>query len=281
MSGASAHLGGDRAPLLGENLVRLLYLDEAGSDHKAPALVVAGVLVHGDQEWPEIDRRIGLVAEKYIPQPDRLGFVFHATDIFHGSKYFHKHKSEWPKDRRFMLLGDLATIIAELHLPILAGGYQRDGSLGEAVELSNTIHNLAAMDCLLWADRWLARFAPKELATVVHEDGTPAKRMIKHSVQFLRNEQYLEEGGVNGDIRAEYGLPLKRIIDTVHFADKPGARPLQLADLCAFILGRVGKDLEVPKYVFDVIWHHLKWMAHPSVTPAAVLGTTDPRRKEV
>ena len=38
-------------------------------------------------------------------------------------------------------------------------------------------------------------------------------------------------------MRTKVGLPLKRIIDTVHFADKQGAAPLQLADLCAFIWG--------------------------------------------
>ena len=46
------------APFLGKNLVRLVYLDEGGTDLKAPVLTVAGVLVHGDQQWPEIDRRI-------------------------------------------------------------------------------------------------------------------------------------------------------------------------------------------------------------------------------
>ena len=54
-----------RAPLLGHNLVRLLYLDESGSDHQAPVLNVAGVLVHGDKEWPEIDRRVLLLIDKY------------------------------------------------------------------------------------------------------------------------------------------------------------------------------------------------------------------------
>lgn len=62
-------------PLLGHNLVRLLYLDEAGTDHGASTLLVAGVLVHGDFEWPEIDRRIRALIEKYIPAIDRFGFA--------------------------------------------------------------------------------------------------------------------------------------------------------------------------------------------------------------
>ena len=57
-----------RAPLLGHNLVRLIYLDEAGSDRQAPFLCVAGVLVHGDSQWPEVDRRIEKLIEEYIPE---------------------------------------------------------------------------------------------------------------------------------------------------------------------------------------------------------------------
>jgi hypothetical protein len=74
------------APLRGHNLVRLVYLDEAGTDRSASFMCVAGVLVHGDIEWPEVDRRLVALVEKHIPPEDRLGFFFHATDIYHGSK---------------------------------------------------------------------------------------------------------------------------------------------------------------------------------------------------
>jgi hypothetical protein len=96
---------------------------------------------------------------------------------------------------------------------------------------------------------------------VVHEDGTPAKRLIKNSVRLARNASLLDRWGIDAAAQEEAGLPLRRIIDTVHFAGKPDARPLQLADLRAFILGRVAKDHAVPEYVFDVIWQHLKWMS--------------------
>jgi hypothetical protein len=50
-------------------------------------------------------------------------------------------------------------------------------------EKSKLVHDVDAMDCLIWADRWLAKFASSELATVVHEDGTLAKPLIKQSVR--------------------------------------------------------------------------------------------------
>ena len=61
--------------------MRLVYLDEAGTTSTATSLAVAGVIVHGDDQWPKVDRRIVELIEKYIPEEDRLGFVFHATDL--------------------------------------------------------------------------------------------------------------------------------------------------------------------------------------------------------
>jgi hypothetical protein len=100
------------------------------------------------------------------------------------------------------------------------------------------------------------------LATVVHEDGTPAKMMIKESLRLIRSEARLARAGVGADIESvkkHLGLPLKRIIDTVHFAEKSDAGPLQLADLCAFILARGLKDKPVPVRPFEIIWKHLQW----------------------
>jgi hypothetical protein len=217
------------APLLGRNLVRLLYLDEAGTDQHAPFLCVAGVLVHGDYEWPAVDSRIVALIDKYIPEADRLDFVFHATDIYHGSKYFDRRKPEWADEgRRTELLNDLAAIIEDLHLPVIFGTYEKnrfsDGPLkidGDHKQVSRILHDVAVIDCLERADRWLARYAPTELATVTHEDGTPAKPLIKKSVYFARSAAHVKAQAFNEGAGIP-GLPLKRIIDSVNFRSCPG-----------------------------------------------------------
>jgi hypothetical protein len=121
------------------------------------------------------------------------------------------------------------------------------------------IHNAAAMSCLILADKWLRRYARDEMATVIHEDGTPAKKLIKHTVHALRSAYYLNADG-NQEMAEKFGLPLKHIIDTVHFAEKIYARPLQLADLGAFIFGRSVKNQPVPEDVFRVLWKHARWI---------------------
>jgi hypothetical protein len=253
--------------LLGKNLVRLVYLDEGGVDFKAPILCVAGVLIHGDNEWPEVDRRILTLIDKHIPAPDRAGFIFHATDLFHGSRYFDRRKPEWAsQEKRIGIFNELAQIIEDLHLPVVAGNYRKE-EFGKGLLppidtpqfRGNLIHSTAAMDCLIRTDKWLEEYAPEELATVVHEDGTPAKKLIKHTLRKLRNVEAMDAEGLDAETRAKFNLPLRRVIDTVHFAEKADARPLQLADLCAFILARGLKELPVPAYSVEVVWRHMRW----------------------
>jgi hypothetical protein len=266
--------------------VRLLYLDEGGIDAKAPILAVSGVLIHGDEQYFEVDRRIKALIEKYIPQPDRLGFVFHATDIFHGSEYFDRRKAEWnTQEKRLPILNDLAKIIDDLSLPCVTGHYKKDGfgfrmfdAAGPRMK-GRMIHGTAVVDCITRADWWLAKYAPNEVATVVHEDGVEGKKEIKRLIRLLRSKELLDREKCPVEVQQAFGFPLKRIIDTVHFAEKADARPLQLADLCAFIWARSLKELPVPTYALEVLWRHLRWLFnHLSAPEQAALRHPLPER---
>lgn len=259
----SANYFSGGAPLLGQNLVRLVYLDEAGTDYKVSHLCVAGVIVHGDSQYLQIEMMFDKIVEEYIPREDRrTGFVFHATDIFHGVKYFARDK--WTYDRRLSLLVEISRIIDAMNLPIVVGYYKKKEFGGGYVfpsmpvrEKEELIHNTAIVDCLMRSDKWLERFAPNELATIVHEDVPRSKKNIKQIVRVLRSADILT---ANAEELIKFGLPLKRIIDTVHFAAKEEARPLQLADLCAFMFGRLTKGAHVPLDIEKLLFLHSTWM---------------------
>lgn len=253
------------APLLGHNLVRLLYLDETGTTRDATFLSVAGVIVHGDRQWPQVNERIAALIEKYVAAPRQTGFAFHATDIFHGKRYWHAIE----QSTRLGVLLDMAAIIRDLRLPVVVGSYEKDpfgkGVLSAADHQRHEfkaaiIHNAAAIDCLRRADEWLERFAPRELATVIHEGGSRATSLIQRCVEVLRDEKLMDAEGFPDTARTELRLPLRRIIDTVHFATKSGARPLQLADLCAFLFGRFTQGKPIPQQPFDLIWEQVRWL---------------------
>ena len=252
-----------RAPLLGHKLVRIVYLDEAGTSRKEPALTVAGVIVHGDHESTELCKRLDSITAKHIPEADRDTVVFHATDIFHGSGYFDRRR--WPLEQRLQILTDLANIIESLHLPVVSGGYEKD-KYGPEMDWSATtpeikkmvMHGGAAMDCVLWVDRWLAKYAPTENALITAEDNDYVKKITKNALRTLRSKSLMEKAGMSS-VMDRLDLPLKRIIDTAHFAAKQECPALQLADLCAFIIGRVNKQKKAPEDVAIIIAKHLMW----------------------
>jgi hypothetical protein len=241
--------------------MRLLYLDEAGISANESGLCVAGVLVHGDFQSPDIERKLEELTIRHIPESDRQGFVFHSTDIFHGSGYF--DRKTWPQITRLQILNDLASIIEELHLPVVAGMYHKD-TFGEGVpEVLNADHEqkrlliqvASALDCAIWAERWLGKYASTENAMIIAEDADRVKKLMKKSIRLFRSPALLKAWGIDFE-----GLPLKRILDTVHFAAKEECAALQLADLCAFTFGRAIKDKPVPVSVFEILYRHLRWI---------------------
>jgi hypothetical protein len=259
------------APLLGHNLVRLLYLDEAGVDHTAPIVGVGGVLIHGDRDWAAVDLHIRALIDKYVVEPElRAGFIFHAKDIYHGTKYFDRRLPRWldPAARNAVLL-DLAMVIAGLGLQVVFGRYERANPIYQEVlrvditpeQFTTFLHQMAVSDCLSQADRWLATHAPGEIATVIHEDGTPAKKLVKRTVQVLRSPEEIAASELPEEQKRDFSFPLKRIIDTVHFAEKAEARPLQLADLVAFILCRAASGKHTPTDVRAALLSRLTLIA--------------------
>jgi hypothetical protein len=61
--------------------MRLTYLDESGTARHEPYFVVAAIIIEADKQLVAVEQRLDAIAEKHIPEVDRPGFVFHATDI--------------------------------------------------------------------------------------------------------------------------------------------------------------------------------------------------------
>jgi Protein of unknown function (DUF3800) len=263
------------------NLVRLVYLDEAGISHEEPALAVAGVIIHGDTQAMEVEKQLDLVRWQHIPEDDWDKVIFHAKDIYHGSKYFDKRKPQWSeKWKRWLILVQLAAIIESMKLPIVAGIYRKEGFGGTLPDAMASaladdsfkklvIHGSAAVDCVIWTDRWLERFAPDENAVIVAEDNDYIKKALKNAVRCLRSDRLMDAEGFDSETKKRLGLPLKRIIDTPHFAAKIDAPALQLADLVAFTMGRLSKNKPVVTVVSDVLQNQLQWIKNVRVADSS------------
>jgi hypothetical protein len=196
-------IGRGTAPLPGHNVVRLLYLDEAGISAKETHLCVSGVLIHGDRQALAVEQKFDELLTRYIPESDRLGFIFHATDIFHGSAYFDREK--WSQDTRLQILADIAGIIRDFNLPVILSTYEK-ATFGAAVpEVFNTtlnnkrmvMHTASLADCAVWADRWLEKYASDENAMIIAEDTDRVKKMLKLAIRMFRTPALLKMIGLD------------------------------------------------------------------------------------
>jgi hypothetical protein len=104
----------------GHNLVRLVYLDEGGVSAREPLVVVAGVVVNADRSLVAVESYLDVLIEKHIPPADRSAFIFHATELWSGSRYF-KDDALWPLDRRLAILDDLVQIPRMFDIPVVYG----------------------------------------------------------------------------------------------------------------------------------------------------------------
>jgi hypothetical protein len=221
--------------------VRFAFLDEGGTSTHEPDAIVGGVFVHGDRQLIPLEEKLAAVMHKHIPEKDWDSFVFHATNIWSGTKYF-RNKEEWHWGRRAAILWDLASIPKELEIPIVYNRLpkqrvaERHNSAGEmsARDFEVTCHAMCFASCMLRIEDFMRLVWPTEIVQIVAEDNSEARATIRGVTNLLKNPHRLKRA----DIEKVDVLPLQRIRGPVQFADKNDSAPLQLADTCSFLIRR-------------------------------------------
>lgn len=238
-------------PLRGDNLVRLVYLDEAGVSNPAqePLLVVAGIVVNADKEFKLIESHLDELVKKHIHEEKRAGFSFHAMELFHGNKNF--NRDVWPLEKRLEILDDLVAIPKMFDIPICFGGVwrklfkfrrEREKPGEKPARIEQLAHAEAFFTCVMQIEFVMRAIAQDEVAMLIAEDREPVRKMLKLLQSIITGrppQQYkhvLSDPTFVPDLK--FLMPLQRIIETVHFAQKGESSLLQVADICAFAIKR-------------------------------------------
>lgn len=229
-------------PLEGHNIVRMIYLDDAGLSNplQEPFVVVAGVMVDADRQWLELERHLEALADTHAPPERRDEFFFHATELFSGGGFFPRDK--YPREERWKILDELMAVPKKFKLPIVAGWVERAKLAEKFPNLDRatlTVHaqSIAYMICTYAADLYMRKgkdVREGEVATIVMENNNQARKQIAAMHMFNRNPK-------NAEVLYSYklgDLVLKRIIGSPHFEQKGQSSPLQLGDVCAFAIKR-------------------------------------------
>lgn len=239
---ATRALGGGL--LEGDNLVRLVYVDEAGLSNPAqePYLVVAAVIVDGDRQLRGVMRHLDKIVDRHIPEEHRANFSFHATHLFNwGGPVFTKNNPDWPIEKRWLIADELAAIPKKQGLQITFGSVER-AKFPHSVPAENLspkdrvvgAHVTAYMVCALNVDHWLRQHTQDEICMMVVENNEQAKTLIRETQNYNQRPELV--GELNEHERKL--LPLKRIMEDPLFQPKRRSSVLQLADFCAYVIKR-------------------------------------------
>ncbi|MCW8952683.1 MAG: DUF3800 domain-containing protein [Rhodospirillales bacterium] len=224
--------------------MRFAFIDEAGTSRNDPHVVVAAVVVHGDNELIPLENHLEELVEKHIPKNDRADFVFHMKDIWSGAKYF-KDNTVWPIERRIAIMNDLVAVPGRFELPIAFAFMERAAFLREHPELEGNpkatdlgIHAIVFTACTAAIERLMTSTWPKEVAQLVAEDHDQARATIKEVHAHIRdkNKWDVANKSANPGVEGLAPFPLQRIRGGIQFADKRESHPLQIADMCAFFI---------------------------------------------
>jgi hypothetical protein len=236
-------------PLRGDKIVRLVYLDEAGisNPRDEPFLVIVGIAVNADRQFKEVESYLDGLLHKHVPEPD--GIVFHAMELWHGTKQF--HRDHWPLEKRLEILDDLAQVPRKFGLPIFYGSTNRleirsalpllssapirQDVLERAVHAHSFLHFIAQLETFMRANY------PDEVAMLIAEDRPEVRSAVKFTNGVFRGRGLKQDQAsfeaIKNKLLSQL-MPLERIVETVHFVQKRESSLLQIADLCAFAIKR-------------------------------------------
>jgi hypothetical protein len=219
------------------SLMRLIYSDETGTGSATddPLMVVAAVVVHGDEQWGLIETAVNAILRELVPPRKWLTYEFKAAKLFKD-----RHRGD-----NAAILQRLLEILPSVGLPVAYGALLRAAVLPQIVEMFTIISGDAerAAEAASWLPKFTQNLAFLVCATFVERvfcAGFPTERGLwiadtNRVTAAMRASLREYQRLVTADV--ELPLPgLAHIIDTVYFGDSRYSLGIQLADACNFVI---------------------------------------------
>ena len=234
--------------------MRLAFMDEAGISRpeEEPFLVVAGIIVDGDNALNGVENQLERIMKRHIPPEFWDDFVFHASELFNGGgKVFKRTKSDfigppqWPLDRRLEIADEIMAIPKKFALDITYGFIERatfkdhfhfpDATSGQ-ITIAQQV--AAFSTASIFIEQWMRRNASGENCMLVVENNDQAKALMRDMHQW-------HQGNKVADVLNDFGkklLPFRRIRQDPLFQDKRPSNALIIADFCAYVGKKILMD---------------------------------------
>lgn len=228
----------------GNNLVRLVYMDESGmaNPKDEPHVLVSAVIVNADKQLLILEEYLQQIARRHIPEKDLDSFVFHAFQLFNGYGYF-EDRDEWPWDRRFAIADELSEIPDKLGIPFTYGWVERKLDVlqkyfkisEDATRHEITVHaHIAAYAlCAINVECWMRQNTSNEICMLVIENNEGSRTALDQAHKTFQSNSSIWAN------RAQGYFPFKKIKERALFDEKSPSSALQFADYCAYVFKRL------------------------------------------
>jgi len=226
------------------------------NSRQEPFVVIGACVVHGDNQLGKLEEALRTIKEQHIPKDDWSNFVFHATEIYSGTKYF-RNRDLWTWEKRKNILLDLASIPKALNIPLLYGFVDRlSGSAPpiaqelEPRDLEIGLFCGAYLELIIRLENAMRQLFPDEITLIIGEENTSVQVAAKNIHNSMRDSDFVDREW------SEFShlFPLQGIKEEVHFSTKKGSNALQLADFANFFIKkRLVKDQRARP-----IWNKIK-----------------------
>ncbi len=232
-------------------IVRHVYLDEAGIAGE-DFTVVAGFMLHVDNQYKDFVNCLDSMARELFGNDLSRNFAFHAKELVNGGKFFPREK--WSREKTLEILDRLADLPRSFNSPVIYAAVSKEEISYEKYgdDAARLRHIVAFQLALKEAEIALEKNYPGECAFLIVEDNTQHRRHLRHMFDFLYNK-YFQYDIKNMGIEP----PFNSIVETPLFQPKNGTSPMQVADVCAYL---IRKRLEG-----DLRTHHISERLTPQL----------------
>jgi hypothetical protein len=218
---------------LGEH-VHIIYIDDSKQDVKGKGRfqVIAGVIVD-DQFFKTIEGYLGYVLYEQVLPHVTAGFdELHASDLLAGNKPFEAVKRE----QAMAILADAVELVESLPLPVVYGAIDLEKLWSTNYATANEV-DMAFRICVKLVEEWFqgreaepAFQSDANLGLLISDDSQKAvKNSMQNAFRLLRKRVVSSP--------PERGI-LEHLHDDMYFGDSKYSKGIQLADICALLIGR-------------------------------------------
>ncbi len=209
--------------------MKLIYIDESGTDRGTKKCVVACVIIDGDTHFRKAEGLIQDAIKKFIPAEMQAGFIYHAKDVY-GK---HKKKLGWDMADCNRITAAWIDVIKCAQIPFCVSWVTKPNILdGMASQGHNDMSHVVAFGMALSeCDKFMELHCPGEIGIVVAEDNPQMRKHLRRLDRDMRTTEWAY-------LAAFSKRQIIHIKDAVHFCEKDEALLLQLSDVIAFVYRR-------------------------------------------